>query len=89
MTAHLTKNNEVGQARSYMIFILWNLLLCNQSRFIIIDTLKLRKAFEVAKSIFQKLICAHGTNMKEIYCDLDTGFKNDIISTLFNSSGIQ
>ncbi len=43
------------------------------------------KASEVAESLFQKLICAHGTNIKEIYCDLDTAFKNEIVSTLFNS----
>ncbi len=48
---------------------------CNHSCFIIIDCLKTRKATEVAESIFQKLICAHGTNIKEIYCDLDTAFK--------------
>ncbi len=53
------------------------------------DTLKSRKASEVAESIFQKLFWAHGTNIKEIYCDLDTAFKNDIVSTLFNSLGIQ
>ncbi len=61
---------------------------CNHSRFIIIDTLKTRKASEVAESIFQKLICAHGTNIKEIYCDLDTAFKNKIVSTLLNTLGI-
>ncbi len=44
---------------------------CNHSCFI---TLKTPKASEVEESIFQKLICAHGTNIKEIYCDLDTAF---------------
>ncbi len=62
---------------------------CNYSRFIITDALKSRKASVVAESIFQKFICAHGTNIKEIYCDLDTAFKNEIVSTLFNSLGIQ
>ncbi len=61
---------------------------CNHSSFIIIDTLKTRKASEVAESLFQKLICAHGTNIKEIYCDLDTAFKNEILSTLFNTREI-
>ncbi len=37
---------------------------CNHSRFIITDMLKTRKASEIAESIFQKLICAHGTNIK-------------------------
>ncbi len=49
---------------------------CNHSRFIITE------------SLFQKLICAHGTNIKEIYCDLDTTFKNEIVSTLFKTLGI-
>ncbi len=40
---------------------------CNHSCFIITDTLKTRKASEVAESLFQKLICVHGTNVKEIY----------------------
>ncbi len=61
---------------------------CNHSRFIITDTLKSSKASEVAESLFQKIICAHGTNIKEIYCDLDTAFKNKIVSTLLNSLGI-
>ncbi len=47
--------------------------------------LKTRKASEVAELLFQKLICAHGTNIKEIYCDLDNIFKNEIVSTLFKS----
>ncbi len=64
------------------------LMRCNHSRFIITDTLKTRKACEVAESLFQKLICAYGTNIKEIYCDLDTAFKNEIISTLFKTLGI-
>ncbi len=58
---------------------------CNHSRFIITDTLKIGKASEVAESLFHKLICAHGTNIKEIYCDLNTAFKNEILSTLLNS----
>ncbi len=66
---------------------LW-VMSCNHSRYIITDTLKTRKASEVAKSIFQKLIYTHGTNIKEIYCDLDTAFKNEIVSTLFKSLGI-
>ncbi len=61
---------------------------CNHSRYIITDTLKTRKASEVAESIFQKLICTYRTNIKEIYCDLDTAFKNEIVSTLFKSLGI-
>ncbi len=60
----------------------------NHSRFIITDTLKTRKASEVAESLFQKLICAHETNINEIYCDLDTAFKNEIVSTLFKTLGI-
>ncbi len=63
-------------------------MCCNHSRFIITDTLKTRKASEVAESISQKLICTHGTNIKEIYCDLDTAFKNEIVSTLLNTLGI-
>ncbi len=61
---------------------------CNHSRFIITDTLKSRKASEVAESLFQKLTCVHGTNIKEIYCDLDTAFKIEIVSILLNSLGI-
>ncbi len=61
---------------------------CNHSRYIITDTLKIRKASEVAESIFQKLICTHGTNIKEIHSDLDTAFKNQIVSTMFKSLGI-
>ncbi len=64
-------------------------MCCNYSHFVIRYTLKSRKASEVTESIFQKLICAHGTNIKEIYCDHDTAFKNNIVSTLFNSLGIQ
>ncbi len=58
---------------------------CNHSYFIITNCLKTKKATKVAESIFQKLICAHGTNIKEIYYDLDTAFKNEILSTLLNS----
>ncbi len=61
---------------------------CNHLRFIITDMIKTRKASEVAESLFQKLICAHGTNIKEIYCDLDTAFKNEIVSTLFKTLGM-
>ncbi len=61
---------------------------CNHWHFIIIDMLKTRKVSEVPESLFQKLICAHGTNIKEIYCDLDTAFKNEIVSTLFKTLGI-
>ncbi len=60
----------------------------NHSRFIITYTLKTRKASEVVESLFKNLICAHGTNIKGIYCDLDTAFKNEIVSTLFKSPGI-
>ncbi len=63
-------------------------MCCNHSRFIITDILKTRKASQVTESLFQKLICAHGTNIKEIYCDLDTAFKNEIVSTLFTTLGI-
>ncbi len=72
-------------------FRVYNYLLvmrCNHSHFIITDTLKSRKASEVAESLFQKLIRAHSTNIKEIYCNLDTALKNEIVSTLFNSLGI-
>ncbi len=61
---------------------------CNDSCFIITDTHKTRQASDVAESLFQKLICAHGTNIKEIYCDHDTAFKNEIVSTLFKTLGI-
>ncbi len=61
---------------------------CNHSRFIITDTLKTRKASEVAESPFQKLICSQGTYIKEIYCDLDTAFKNEIVANLFKTLGI-
>ncbi len=61
---------------------------CNHSHFIITNTLKTKNPSEVAESIIPKLICAHGTNIKEIYCDLDTAFKNEIVSTLLNTLGI-
>ncbi len=61
---------------------------CNHSRFIITDRLKTRKASEVAESLFPKLICAHWTNIKEIFCDLHTAFKNEIVSTLFKTLGV-
>ncbi len=60
---------------------------CNHSHFIITDMLKTRKASEVAESLFQKLICTHGTNIKEIYYNLDITFKNEIASTLFKTFG--
>ncbi len=47
---------------------------CNNSHYIITNVLKTRKATEVAELIFQKLICTHGTNVKEIYCDLGHNF---------------
>ncbi len=62
---------------------------CIHSHFVITDTLKTTKASEVAESIYQNLICVHDTNIKEINCDLDTAFKNEIVSTLFTSLGIQ
>ncbi len=61
---------------NYLLVIRWN-----HSSFIITNTLKTRKASEVAELLFRKLICAHWTNIKEIYCDLDTAFKNEIVST--------
>ncbi len=61
---------------------------CNNSHFITIDMFKTRKASDVAESLFQKLICANGTNIKEIYCDNDTAFNNEIVSTLFKTLGI-
>ncbi len=61
---------------------------CNHSHFIITDIFKTRKASEVAELLFQRLICAHGMNIKEIYWDLNTAFKNEIVSTLFKTLGI-
>ncbi len=52
------------------------------------DMLKTRTASGVAESLFQKLIYTYGTNIKEIYCDLDSAFKNEIVSTLFKTLGI-
>ncbi len=60
---------------------------CNHSHFIITDMLKTIKASEVAESLFQKLNCAHGTNIKEIYYDLNTAFENEIVLTLFKTLG--
>ncbi len=65
---------------SYLFAIHWN-----HSRFLITDALKSRNVSEVMKTIFQNLICAHSTNIKEIYCDLDTAFKNEVMNTLLNS----
>ncbi len=62
---------------------------CNNLRCIITDALKTRKATEVAESIFQNLICTHGTNIKEIYYDLDTAFKNEIMRILLSSFKIK
>ncbi len=62
-------------------------LCCNQSRFMITDVLKTRKVTVVVESIFQKLICAHGTNIKEIYCDMDIAFKKEMMNTLLSSLG--
>ncbi len=64
-------------------------LRCNHSRFIITDALKSRKAVEVSESIFQNVICQHGTNIEKIYCDLDTAFKNAVLSYLLSAFGIQ
>ncbi len=61
---------------------------CNHSCFTITDSLKTRKSSEEAVSLFQKLICAHRTNIKESICNLDTAIKNEIVSTLFKSLGI-
>ncbi len=69
-------------------FCSYNYLLvmrCNHSRFIITDMRKTRKASEVLESLFWKLICTHGTNIQDIYCDLDSAFKNEIVPTLFKS----
>ncbi len=82
-----------GLTRTYykwLSFRQYNYLLvmrCNHSRFIITDTHK-KKSSEVAESLFQKLIRVHGTNIKEIYCDLDTAFKNEIVSTFFKTLGV-
>ncbi len=62
---------------------------CTNSLYIITDALKTRKATEVAESIFQKLICTHGTNIKEIYYDLDTAFKIKVIRILLSSFKIK
>ena len=62
---------------------------CNHSCFLMTDALKSRKATEVVESLFQSVICQHGTNVKEIYCDLDTAFKNEIMNVLTSSLGIK
>jgi hypothetical protein len=62
---------------------------CNHSRFLVTDALKSRKASEVVESLFQTVICQHGTNIKEIYCDLDTAFKNEIMNILSSSLNIK
>ncbi len=55
---------------------------CSHLHFIITDTAKTRKASEVAELLFQKLICANGTNIREIYRDFDTAFKNEIVCSI-------
>ena len=62
---------------------------CNHSRFLVTDALKSRKASEIVESLFQNVICQHGTNIKEIYCDLDTAFKNEIMNILSKSLNIK
>ncbi len=62
---------------------------CNNSCYIITDVSITRKANEIAESTFQKLICPHGTNINEIYCDLDTAFKNELILILSSSFKIK
>ncbi len=44
---------------------------------------------EVVEAIFQNLICAHGTNISKIYCDLDTCFKNEIMDIMTCTLGIK
>ncbi len=65
------------------------LMHCNHTCFVIRYILKTRRATEVAESIFQMLICTHGTNIIEIYCDLDRAFKNEIMKSLLDSIGIK
>ncbi|MBL0686765.1 MAG: DDE-type integrase/transposase/recombinase, partial [Sulfurospirillum sp.] len=62
---------------------------CNNSRFIVTECLKTRQAKEVVEAIFQNLICAHGTNISKIYCDLDTCFKNEIMDIMTRTLGIK
>ncbi len=57
---------------------------CNNSRFMT-ECLRTRQAKEVVEAIFQNLICAHGTNISKIYCDLDTCFKNEIMDIMTRS----
>ncbi len=47
------------------------------------------KPLRSPSQFFNKIICAHSTNIKEIYCDLDTANHNEIVSTLLNSLGIK
>ncbi len=65
------------------------IIRCNYSWFLITDVLKSRKYSEVMESFFKTLICAQGTNRKEIDCDLNTAFKNDIMTTLTNVLAIK
>ncbi len=44
---------------------------------------------EVVEAIFQNLICAHGTNICKIYCDLDTCFKKEIMDIMTRTLGIK
>jgi hypothetical protein len=64
-------------------------LRCNHTRYIMVDCLKTRTAREVAESLFQTLICTHGTNVEEIYTDLDTAFNNELMDIIFKTLGIK
>ncbi len=35
------------------------------------------------------MICAYGTKIKKIYCDLDTCFKNEIMDLMTKTLGIK
>ncbi len=41
------------------------------------------------KHIFQNLICAYGTNISKIYCDLDICFKNEIMDLMTHTFGLK
>ncbi len=62
---------------------------CNNSRFIVTEALKSRQAKEVVEAIFQNLVCANGTNISKIYCDLDSCFKNEIMEIMTCTLGIK
>ncbi len=64
-------------------------MTCNNSRFNVTECLRTRQAKEVVKAIFQNLICANGTNISKIYCDLDTCFKNEIMDIMTHTLGIK